>query len=211
MDSRFEIIKRKFQTIIILINLLSFIIMTSYVNNKKRKYIEYTNLSKLLSNSYIIIILLLMLINSIFPNLTCKMFNDNLAILTKSKGKIVIILLIGVLYWTSDNFPHVIFGIINFISFFILVLCEFIFDCKIIKKNPEKKELIGNSVNNNIIIKNNNIINKNLSMNNQNINSLKDEKNGSNVPFFENIKSNDNYFDNIKQANLKAQEQNLNK
>ena len=209
MDSKFELIKRKLQAIIILINLFSFITMTAYINNKKGKYHEYTNLSKLFSNCYIIIILSLMLFNSIFPNLTCTIFIDNLSIITYSKGKITIILLIGILYWTSDNYPHVLFGIINFVSFFILVLFEFIFDCKIIKKDPEKKELIENSVN--INIQNNNIVNKYLVMNNKSINKLKDEKNGSNVPFFENSQNNNDYFDNIKKVNLKAQEQNLNK
>ena len=118
----------------------------------------------------------------------------------------MIILLIGILYWTSDNYPHVIFGIINFISFFILILCEFIFDCKIIKdinknKDINKEEQIITNENN---ISNNNNMLKNFIKNKHISNVKKDEKNGSNVPFFENAQNNDNYFENIKKVNLTA-------
>ena len=206
MNNNCETIKRRFQILIILINIISFIIMIAYINNRKEKYNEYTNLPKLISNSYIIIIFLIMLIHSISKNFICKLFTENINIITNSKGKIVIILLIGILYWTSDNYPHVIFGIINFISFFILILCEFIFDCKIIKdinknKDINKEEQIITNENN---ISNNNNMLKNFIKNKHVSKVKKDEKNGSNVPFFENAQNNDNYFENIKKVNLTA-------
>ena len=109
------------------------------------------------------------------------------------------------LYWTSNNRPHVLFGVINFISFFVLVLCEFILDCKILKNEAQDK-MVNNEVlnTNDISISNNNML-KNFLTNKNNSKVKKDEKNGSNVPFFEKLQGNDNYFDNIKKVNLKSQ------
>ena len=132
-------LKRKIQIFFILANIISFLIMTIYINKKKEKYNEYTNLSKFISNFYILMIFLIMLFDSISPSFVCKIFSENINIFINSKGKIMIILLIGIMYWTSNNLPHVLFGIVNFISFFVLVLCEFIFDCKILKNVNQGK------------------------------------------------------------------------
>ena len=172
--------------------------MIILINNKKRNYNEYTNLSRFFSNLYIIIILLILLVDSISPKCIPNILSVNISILTKSKGKIIIIISIGCLFWTSNNFPHVLFGVINFISVFVLILCEFIFDCKILKKIDQE-----NIINNELIINNGN--NKNLGINKKNIKAKKEQNNASNVPFFEKGNNNDNYFENIKKVNLKAQ------
>ena len=198
MNSYFEKIKRRIQIVIISLNLISFIIITILINNKKRNYNEYTNLSRFFSNLYIIIILLILLVDSITPKCIPNIFSENISILTKSKGKISIIISIGCLFWTSNNFPHVLFGVINFISVFILILCEFIFDCKILKKK-DKVNLVNNEQ------RINNGKNNNLGINNQNTKAIKGQNNASNVAFFEKGHNNDNYFENIKQVNLKAQ------
>ena len=203
MITNCEPIKRKIQIILISINLIFFIIISIYVNNNK-DYIEYTHLPKFFSNFYVTIILIIMLIHSISSNLICIFISENLSILTNSKGKIIILLLIGILFWTSNNNFHVLFGVVNFISVFILVLCEFIFDCKIVKKinidSDNNNEIRETNLNDN---SNTNNINNHLMMNQQI--SQKQRRNESNVPFFENIQNNDNYFDNIKQVNIKAQ------
>lgn len=203
MITNCEPIKRKIQIILISINLIFFIIISIYVNNNK-DYIEYTHLPKFFPNFYVTIILIIMLIHSISSNLICIFISENLSILTNSKGKIIILLLIGILFWTSNNNFHVLFGVVNFISVFILVLCEFIFDCKIVKKinidSDNNNEIRETNLNDN---SNTNNINNHLMMNQQI--SQKQRRNESNVPFFENIQNNDNYFDNIKQVNIKAQ------
>ena len=128
-------IKRKFQIAIILLNLICFLMIPFGVNSKDVNYIEYTSLSKSISNCYIIIILLIMLIHSIFPKMMLFGIKDNLSILTSDRGKLILIILIGILFWTSDNKIHTFFTVINFITFFALLLCEFIFDCKFLKKS----------------------------------------------------------------------------
>ena len=200
-----ESLKRKIYIFFILLNFICFITMIIYINKQKEKYNEYTNLSKIISNIYILIIFLIMLIDSISPNLVCKLFSENIKVFLYNKGKIMIMLLIGMLYWTSNNRPHVLFGVINFISFFVLVLCEFILDCKILKNEAQDK-MVNNEVlnTNDISISNNNML-KNFLTNKNNSKVKKDEKNGSNVPFFEKLQGNDNYFDNIKKVNLKSQ------
>ena len=207
-----ESVKRKIQIVIISLNLISFIIISFYINDKNTNYLEYTDLPKFCTNAYIIILLLLVLIHSIYPNFICKIISENLNILTSSKGKIIIILSIGIQFWTSNNNPHVIFGIINFISSFILILCEFIFDCKILNQITQSVNIQINNeqtvTNENDISKNNNI-HRHLVMNKNIPNNQSHEKNGSNVPFFENYQSKDNnYFENIKKANLKAENSN---
>ena len=204
INEYFHNIKRKFQIVIILINLISFLMMSFYINKKDLNYIEYTNLPKLLSNCYILIILLIMLIHSIYPKIVFFLIKDNFSILTNDKGKVIIILFIGILFWTSNNKVHTLFCIVTFISFFILLLCEFICDCKFVHKmegdlnNNDENEKKNTEQNN--ISKSNNFNNA-LIMNQQII--QKQKKNESNVPFFENIQ--ENYFENIKQVNLKAE------
>ena len=197
-------VKRKIQFVIILINLICFLIISFYINKKDLNYNEYTNLPKLLSNCYILITLLIMLIHSIYPKIAFFVIKDNFSILTNDKGKVIIILFIGILFWTSNNRIHTLFCIVNFISFFILLLCEYICDCKFViklegnfnnndgneKKNTEENNISKSNNFNNALIMNQHIIQK-------------QKKNESNVPFFENIQ--ENYFENIKQVNLKAE------
>jgi len=140
----FQNTKRKFQIVIILINLICFLMIPFRVNSKDVNYVEYTSLSKSISNCYIIIILLIMLIHSIFPKMMLFGIKENLSILTSDRGKLVLIITIGILFWTSDNKIHTFFTVINFITFFALFLCEFIFDCKFLKKSD--KNLNNNKI-----------------------------------------------------------------
>lgn len=140
----FQNTKRKFQIVIILINLICFLMIPFRVNSKDVNYVEYTSLSKSISNCYIIIILLIMLIHSIFPKMMLFGIKENLSILTSDRGKLVLIITIGILFWTSDNKIHTFFTVINFITFFALFLCEFIFDCKFLKKSD--KNLNSNKI-----------------------------------------------------------------
>ena len=140
----FQNTKRKFQIVIILINLICFLMIPFRVNSKDVNYVEYTSLSKSITNCYIIIILLIMLIHSIFPKMMLFGIKENLSILTSDRGKLVLIITIGILFWTSDNKIHTFFTVINFITFFALFLCEFIFDCKFLKKSD--KNLNSNKI-----------------------------------------------------------------
>ena len=153
MNSCFYEIKQIIQIIVIATNLISFIVITLLTNEKEINYIEYTSLPKILSNIYIFIILTILLIDLIFPKLMCNFLKENLSILRSDVGKIIINLAVSIPYWSSNNSAHVIFGIITFVSSFALFLCEFIFECNILKNKKFDNENIDN--NNIIHIENN--------------------------------------------------------
>ena len=149
MNTCFLPIKGKIQISVIIINLISFIIITSIIINKKNNYMEYTTLSMLCSNFYIFVIYTITLMHSIYPKIICKFISNNLLILTTDKGKIIINLSIGILFWSSDNIPHLVFSIINFVSSFALFLCEFIFQYEILNNKNYDKEKKNVDKNNN--------------------------------------------------------------
>ena len=128
MNTCFSFIKNKIRIILITLNFVTFIIITTIMNKNSDDYNEYSTLSKYCSNCYIFIILLISLIHSINPKLICKMISHNLGILVCDKGKIIINLSLGILYLNNKNTPQLIFSITNFITSFGLFLCEF-FHC----------------------------------------------------------------------------------
>jgi phosphoglycerol transferase MdoB-like AlkP superfamily enzyme len=117
------------------------------VNTKDVNYVEYTSLSKSVSNCYIIIILLIMLIHSIFPKIMLFGIKENLSILISDRGKLILIISIGALFWANNNKIQTFFTVINFLSFFAMLLCEFIFHSKIAKKYDNKNEINAQEVN----------------------------------------------------------------
>lgn len=175
MNTCFLPIKRKIQILVIALNFVTFIIIASLTNEKKDNYLEYTTLPKYCSNVYIFIIFLIILIHSIYPKLICKFLSDNLGILICDRGKLIINLSIGILYWSSNNNAQLIFSIINFVSSFALFLCEFIFQCNILNNirfdsdNNEEKYNIDNYNDDS----NNNVENKEYDINNKIINREK--------------------------------------
>ena len=162
MNTCFLSIKKKIQILVISLNLVTFIIITTLTNDKKENYIEYTNLSKMISNFYIILILLIILIHSIYPKYICLLISINLSILTNDIGKLIINLLIGILYWSSNNTAHLVFTIINFVSSFALFLCEFIFQCRILNNIHFEDENNEDKINNKIKDCNNSYSNINI-------------------------------------------------
>ena len=162
MNTCFLSIKKKIQILVISLNLVTFIIITTLTNDKKENYIEYTNLSKMISNFYIILILLIILIHSIYPKYICLFISINLSILTNDIGKLIINLLIGILYWSSNNTAHLVFTIINFVSSFALFLCEFIFQCRILNNIHFEDENNEGKINNKIKDCNNSYSNINI-------------------------------------------------
>ena len=213
-----ELKKRKIQIFVISLNLISFIILSLYSENSNQHYFEYTDLPKSCTNIYIILLLLIVLLHSIFPKFMCNLIAHNLAIITDSKGKIIIIISIGIQFVSSNNYPHILYAAINFISSLVLIACEFIINCKIQipmnqnvqEKNNSNKQMAADE--NDISNNNNNNINKHLIMsnnNNNNSNTDDHQRNGSNFPFFGNSQKKDNdCFENIKNANLKAENSN---
>ena len=67
--------------------------------------------------------------------------------------------------------------------------------------NKEESNTNGHNISNSNMF-------KNYLSSKQNSKLKKDVKNASNVPFFEKIQANDNYFDQIKKTNLKLENNN---
>ena len=207
MNNCFLPIKRRIQILVFSLNLITFIIIISYTTNNEDNFIEYTSLSKIFSNIYIIFTLLVLLIHSISSKLICKFISEDFSFLTNDIGKIIINLSIGVLFWSSNNTPHVIFGILNFISSIALCISEFIFQFKIVKfihfdteSNEDKNEDINSSSNENHENKISNI-NKNIEISHQ-VTIDKKGKNGSMMPLNEqNINNNKGLFGILNQKN----------
>ena len=208
MNKCFLPIKRKIQILVFSLNLITFIIITSCTINSNENYIEYTNLSKIFSNIYIILTLLVLLIHSISSKLICKFISEDFSFLTNDIGKIISNLSIGILFWSSNNTPHVIFGIINFISSIALSISEFIFQFNIVKfihfdteSNEENKNEEANDVSNGNHESNNNDNNKNIEISQQ-VESDKKGKNGSMIPLNEqNLNNNKGLFGMLNQKN----------
>ena len=168
LNDCFQNTKRKIHFVIILLNLICFLMIPFRVNTKDVNYVEYTSLSKSVSNCYIIIILLIMLIHSIFPKIMFFGIRENLSILISDRGKLILIISIGALFWATNNKIQTFFTVINFLSFFAMLLCEFIFDCKILKKYNNKNEINTQEIN---ISKSHNIDNSLVSQKHQEINN----------------------------------------
>ena len=66
-----------------------------------------------------------------------KFLADNFNLLMNDRGKIIVNISIGILYWSCDDTPILVFTCINFVSSFALFLCEFIFQCNILHNEVE--------------------------------------------------------------------------
>ena len=137
MNKCFYLIKKYIQIVVFLLNLISFIIINIIYSKNKSDYSEYTTLPKLSTNIFIIITFLIMLSHTIYPKMMCSFLADNFNLLMNDRGKIIVNISIGILYWSCDDTPILVFTCINFVSSFALFLSEFIFQCKILRNEVE--------------------------------------------------------------------------
>ena len=129
----------------------SFIITNLCTNVKSPNFIEYTSLSKFFINFYIFVILLLCLLHSIYPQIICQILISGFGIISTTKGKIIIICIIDVMYFSTENLPQKLFGMITFVSNLALLLGKLIFNCEILNQKAEEE--------NNEVSQNKNIVN----------------------------------------------------
>ena len=153
MDECFYLIKKYIQIVVFLLNLISYIVIAIIYNKNKAYYSEYSNLPKFTTNIFIIISFLILFIHTVYPQIICSFMKENLEFFFSDRGKIVVNISIGIMFWSCNDTPLLVFEIINFVSSFALFLCEFIFECKILHNEVEtdgfeKKDLIGMSVEN---------------------------------------------------------------
>ena len=137
MNKCFYLIKKYIQIVVFLLNLITFIITNIIYSKNKSYYSEYTTLPKLSTNIFITILLLIILIHTINPEMICSFLTDNFNFLMNDRGKIVVNISIGIMYWSCDDIPLLVFTIINFVSSFALFLSEFVFQCKILHNEIE--------------------------------------------------------------------------
>ena len=140
-------IKQYIQILVFLLNLITFIIISIIYNKNQSYYEEYTTLSKYVTNAFIIIIFLILLLHSIYPKMICSFISDNLNFFLTDRGKIVVNISIGIMYWSCDDIPLLVFTIINFVSSFALFLSEFVFQCNILEYGSENAPLNEKNIN----------------------------------------------------------------
>ena len=115
-------------------------------NTKSPNFIEYTDLSKFFLNLYVFLILLICLIHSIYPKIVFTFITEGFGIITSIKGKIILSLAIDIMYYSTDNLPQKLFGMISFVSVLSLFLGDLVLNCEILKQpseesNNESKEV----------------------------------------------------------------------
>ena len=153
MNKCFYEVKRYIQIVFFLLNFVSFIVVSIIYNKNKTSYTEYTALPKMSSNILIIIIYLILISHSIYPTIICSFLSDNFHFLMTDRGKIIANISIGIMYWSCDDIPLLVFEIINFVSSFGLFLTEFIFECNILYngiENEHEEEKNSNEFSNDI-------------------------------------------------------------
>ncbi len=67
----------------------------------------------------------------------CSFISDNFYFLMTDRGKLIANISIGILFYSCDDIPLLVFQIINFVSSFGLFLMEFIFKCNILHNSVE--------------------------------------------------------------------------
>ena len=145
MKVTFALIKQIYMTLSVSTSFGAFIVTTLCTNPKSPKFIEYTELPKSFLNFYISLLFILMLCDSINPKMVCKIFSDRIGIITSGKGKIVLISVITTMYFSTDNMPQKLFGMISFVTVFGMFLAELFLNCEILNQKPLIFERIDNN------------------------------------------------------------------
>ena len=146
MKLTFELIKKIVRILTTLVCLGSFIVTTLCTKTKSPNFIEYTDLSKFFLNLYILILLLLCFLDSIYPRLVCKIFSDRIGIITTDKGKIFLLSAIMTMYFSTESMPQKLFGMISFVSVLGLFLAVLLLNCETLKQKPLTLQQMGINV-----------------------------------------------------------------
>ena len=146
MKIDFDLILRIISILSLGTSFFSFIVTTLVTNTKSPNFIEYTDLSKFFLNLYVFLILLICLIHSIYPKIVFTFITEGFGIITSIKGKIILSLAIDIMYYSTDNLPQKLFGMISFVSVLALFLGDLVLNCEILKQpseesNNESKEV----------------------------------------------------------------------
>ena len=137
MNKCFYQIKKYIQIVFFLLNLITFIVVTIIYNKNKSYYSEYSTLPKITSNILIILTFLIIIGHTVYPKMICSFISDNFYFLMTDRGKLIANISIGILFYSCDDIPLLVFQIINFVSSFGLFLMEFIFKCNILHNSVE--------------------------------------------------------------------------
>ena len=125
---------------------VSFIVTELCTNKKSKNYVEYTDLSKFCLNLYIFILLLLCFCHALYPKMVCFLFTNGFGIITTDRGKLYIMSLIIIMFFSTESLTQKLFGMISFVAAFALFLADLLLNCETLKQKP----LINNRINHNI-------------------------------------------------------------
>ena len=148
----YQKIKKIYITLTYITNLVTFIVTQIYGNKRNGKYKEYTSLSKYFANFYIIILHIIFILNTLFPNFFIANFlSKHCYYLVSDWGKMIISYLISIMFWGTDSKSHFLYGIITLVSCLGLYIIEFILNCKILTEETEEMSIPNEKTQKNFI------------------------------------------------------------
>ena len=109
------------------LDLVIFLIIIFCTSTKNPKYKSYTDVVVFFLDIYIIAIYIVLILNTIMPNLLYPKLSKYCQFIFTDKGKVIISFLISMIYWFAKNGPQFTLGVLLFITSFILLAYEFIF------------------------------------------------------------------------------------
>ena len=148
MKINFELIRKVIEILSTGTILLAFLISIFSTKVKSPNYIEYTDLSKFFLNIYILFLLILIFVHSIYPKIICSIFTKNFGIISSEKGKIMILSFIFIMYFGTGSMPQKIFGMVAFCATFSLFLSNLFLNCKTYRFSEENKINTNIGINN---------------------------------------------------------------
>ena len=108
-------------------DLVIFFIIIFCTSTKNPNYRSYTDVIVFFLDIYIIALYIVLILNTIMPNLLFSKLSKYCVFIFTDKGKIILSFLISMIYWFAKNGPQFTLGVLLFITSFILLIYEFIF------------------------------------------------------------------------------------
>ena len=109
------------------LDLVIFFIIIFCTSTKNPNYKPYTDAVVFFLDIYIIALYLVLILNTIMPNILYPKLSKYCLFIFKDKGKVILSFNISMIYWFAKNGPQFTLGILLFITSFILLVYEFIF------------------------------------------------------------------------------------
>ena len=109
------------------LDLVLFFIIIFCTSTKNPNYKPYTDVVVFFLDIYIIALYLVLILNTIMPNLLYSKLSKYCKFIFTDKGKVILSFNVSMIYWFAKNGPQFTLGVLLFLTSFILLVYEFIF------------------------------------------------------------------------------------